>query len=119
MNAGGTAILPQEPFVSHADQLLPVRAVAFWGFTDLSDPRWQLGPRFIRLRTDASRPNPQKIQVENRQGCELESLRALGSLAPGDSVDHEERWFLFKDVELPADDESLDRVLAPHLRVTR
>jgi hypothetical protein len=156
MNAGGTVLLPQEPFVSHAEQLLPARAVAFWGFTDLSDPRWHIGSRFIRLRTDASRPDPQKIGIENRQGwaayhrrnqlfvkrydwseharypdfgvntetftagtlIELETLGALVPLLPGDSVGHEERWFLFKDVDVPADDESLERVLAPHLRAT-
>jgi hypothetical protein len=39
-----------------------------WAYTDLSDPRWTFGPRFIRLRTDAAKPGSQKIGVSNRQG---------------------------------------------------
>lgn len=156
MNTGGTVILPQEPFASHADALLPVRALALWAYTDLSDPRWTLGPRFLRLRTDASRASPQKIGVANHQGwaayhrdgllfvkryewqddaryadfgvntetftagafIELETLGALVSLAPGASATHAERWFLFRDVDQPVEDEALGKVLAPHLQAT-
>jgi hypothetical protein len=157
MNGGGTVILPQEPFRDHADALLPVRAMALWAYTDLTDPRWQIGTRFIRLRTDPSRPAPQKIGITNRQGwagyhrgaqifikrftwqddarypdfgvntetftagafIELETLGPLVSLLPGAAAEHDERWSLFRDVDLPADDESLDEVLAPILRGTR
>lgn len=65
---GGVVILPQEPFAPHPDMLLPVRAVALWAFTDLSDPRWTIGPRFMRLRPDPSRAAAQKIGIANRQG---------------------------------------------------
>lgn len=65
---GGTTIIPNEPYVSHEHRLQPIRPVALWGYTDLSDPRWTLGPKFIRLATDASRKGPQKIGVGNRQG---------------------------------------------------
>jgi hypothetical protein len=68
MRPGGTVIVPQEPFISHAEQLLPVRAMALWGFTDLTDPRWHIGSRFIRLRTDSALAAPQKVGVANRQG---------------------------------------------------
>ncbi len=68
MNTGGTIILPQEPYASHDDALLPVRAMTMWAYTDLSDPRWQIGPKYLRLRTDASRAGSQKIGVANRQG---------------------------------------------------
>jgi hypothetical protein len=157
MNAGGTVILPQEPFAPHPDVLLPVRAMALWAFTDLSDPRWSFGPRFIRLRTDAGRASAQKVGIANHQGwaayhregllfvkrygwddtlrypdmgvntetftagafIELETLGGLASLAPGAAAEHEERWFLFHDVDQPADDGALAAVLGPHLQTTR
>lgn len=68
MNPGGTVLLPQEPYASHDDALLPVRAMTLWAYTDLSDPRWQIGPRFLRLRTDPSRAGSQKVGIANRQG---------------------------------------------------
>ena len=68
MNTGGTVIVPQEPYASHDDALLPVRAMTLWAYTDLSDPRWQFGPKFVRLRTDASRAGSQKVGIANRQG---------------------------------------------------
>jgi hypothetical protein len=68
MNTGGTIILPQEPYASHDDALLPVRAMTLWAYTDLSDPRWQVGPTFVRLRTDAARAGSQKVGIANHQG---------------------------------------------------
>jgi hypothetical protein len=156
MNTGGTIILPQEPYASHDDALLPVRAMTMWAYTDLSDPRWQIGPKFLRLRTDAARAGSQKVGIANRQGwaayhrkdqlfvkrydwqdtatypdfgvnteaytagafVELETLGALVSLAPGATATHEERWFLFRNVEQPANDDALATALAPHLRAT-
>lgn len=68
MNHDGTVIIPQEPYASHDDALLPVRAMTMWAYTDLSDPRWRVGPKFIRLRTDAARTGSQKIGVANKRG---------------------------------------------------
>lgn len=68
VRGGGTTVLPNEPFVAHEDRLQPIRPVALWAYTDLSDPRWTLGPKFIRLSTDTSRAAPQKIGLGNRQG---------------------------------------------------
>jgi hypothetical protein len=68
MNGGGAVIIPNEPFKTHDEALLPTRAIATWAYTDLSDPRWTLGRKYIRLRTDASMKEPQKIGVANRQG---------------------------------------------------
>ncbi|BCS33785.1 hypothetical protein TBR22_A30120 [Luteitalea sp. TBR-22] len=67
MNGGGTVILPQEPYASHDDALLPVRQVTLWAYTDLSDPRWQIGPKFLRLHNDAARQGSQKIGIANHQ----------------------------------------------------
>ncbi len=68
MNTGGTVIIPQEPYASHDDALLPVRAMTLWAYTDLSDPRWRIGPKFLRLSTDAARSGSQKVGVSNRRG---------------------------------------------------
>lgn len=68
VNGPGETLVPQEPFQSHDDYLLPVRVLVLWSFTDLTDPRIRLGRKFLRLRTDAARPEPQKFGVSNRQG---------------------------------------------------
>jgi hypothetical protein len=68
MRGGGAAIVPQEPYGAHAENLLPVRPLVLWAYTDLSDPRFTIGPRFIRLRSDEKRTQPQKIGIGNRQG---------------------------------------------------
>jgi hypothetical protein len=68
MNGGGTAIVPQEPYKRHQDALLPARALVLWHYTDLADPRFAIGPKFIRLSSDASRAEPQKIGVMNKAG---------------------------------------------------
>lgn len=68
MRGGGTAIVPQEPYGSHDENLLPVRPLALWAYTDLSDPRFTIGRRFIRLRSDEKRTEPQKIGIGNKQG---------------------------------------------------
>lgn len=69
MNGGGTTIVPQEPFAPHGEVLLPARPLVLWNYTDLSDPRYTFGAKYIRLRTDASIQNkPQKIGVANKLG---------------------------------------------------
>ncbi len=68
MAGGGTAIVPQEPYRSHDDEVLPARPLALWYYTDLSDARFKIGPKFVRLSTDAARKEPQKIGMGNKQG---------------------------------------------------
>jgi len=68
MNGGGAVVLPQEPFRSHDEYLLPARPMVLWHYTDLSDPRFTLGTKYLRLRTDAARDEPQKIGIANKQG---------------------------------------------------
>ncbi|MFW6158457.1 MAG: hypothetical protein ACOC8E_03780 [Planctomycetota bacterium] len=65
---GGTVILPQEPYVPHDDALLPARSMALWHYTDLGDPRWDFGRRFLRLTVDPEMAGPQKIGMANHQG---------------------------------------------------
>ncbi len=69
MRGGGEALVPNEPFAAYgAETLLPVRNLALWSYTDLSDARWRFDDEFIRLRVDAGKKEPQKIGVLNRLG---------------------------------------------------
>jgi hypothetical protein len=68
MRGGGTAIFPQEPYISWDDYLLPARPFVLWHYTDLSDARWSVGKKLICLRTDASASQPQKAGMLNKQG---------------------------------------------------
>jgi hypothetical protein len=68
MRGGGAVIVPQEPYGPHAENLLPVRPLVLWAYTDLSDPRFAIGPKYVRLRSDPARTQPQKFGVGNRQG---------------------------------------------------
>ena len=65
MREGGEAIVPPEPFQTHAQNLLPVRTLALWGYTDLSDSRITLGSRYLRVRSDTAISNPIKIGIAN------------------------------------------------------
>jgi hypothetical protein len=68
MRGGGTAVIPQEPFGPHPQNLLPARALVLWPYTDMSDARLSFGRRFVRLRSDASSDEPQKIGLMNKRG---------------------------------------------------
>ncbi|HEU4407813.1 MAG TPA: RNA ligase (ATP) [Polyangiaceae bacterium] len=68
LRPGGVVLVPHEEFRAHADYLLPARPLVLWHYTDMSDPRWAFGPRFVRLRCDASRPAPQKVGALVRRG---------------------------------------------------
>ena len=80
MAAGGTAVLPQEPFAPHPDSpqglalpcggnsYLPVRTMALWSYTRLDDPRWTFLDRHILLKQDPAVPSPMKFGAGNRRG---------------------------------------------------
>lgn len=67
MAPGGECIFPQDPYVSHRENFLPVRPLVLWSYTDMGDPRWTWGRRLIRLRHDAAL-GPQKVGAFVRQG---------------------------------------------------
>jgi hypothetical protein len=50
MAPGGTEIIPLPPLGEHPRDLLPNRPMVLWPFTDMTDPRWRWGRRFIMLR---------------------------------------------------------------------
>jgi hypothetical protein len=68
VSPGATALLPQPAFRSHDEQLLPVRAMALWSFTNMTDHRWRFGRRFITLTPDHAPGKPQKIGIRNELG---------------------------------------------------
>lgn len=151
MNGGGVTILPQEPYISHDDYLLPARPLVVWHYTDLSDPRWTIGKKYIRLKTVDTLTEPQKAGIANKQGwaayhrhrtlfvkrfpymegrtypdygsncetytagsfMEVETLGPLHRLEPGQSAEHVEHWFLFKNVDIGATEATLDAAISP------
>lgn len=69
MRPGGEAVIPNEPAKSYGgENLLPVRSMAVWSYTDFTDPRWKFEKDAIRLRVDVNEHSPQKIGVLNKQG---------------------------------------------------
>lgn len=61
MDTGGVAILPLPPRGEHPKDILPTSTLTLWPYTDLSDPRWTLGKKYILFRQNPRWPNPQKI----------------------------------------------------------
>lgn len=156
MAGGGVTIIPQEPYKSHDDYVLPARPMVMWHYTDLSDIRWTIGKKFIRLRTDASLTFAQKVGVMNKQGwaaylldgqlfvkrfpcvegatypdngcnfetftkgtfMEVESVGPMAKVEPGASVEHVERWFLFRGVDAGASEATLDAAITPIISQT-
>ncbi|MBA2255393.1 MAG: hypothetical protein H0W07_09790 [Chloroflexi bacterium] len=68
MAPGGRAVVPQEEHFPHPDVLRPARPVVLWHFTDMSDPRWTWGRRYLQLRQDPSATTKQKAGVRNTRG---------------------------------------------------
>jgi hypothetical protein len=66
--AGGRAILPHEPYIDPAEYLLPARPVVLWHYTQMKDPRWIWGNKYIQLKHDSNLISEQKIGILNKQG---------------------------------------------------
>jgi len=153
MAPGGRAIIPQEAYGSHAEFLLPARPLVLWKYTDMSDPRFTWGRRFVQLRQDRKATEPLKLGALNTLGwaayenggrvfvkrfaceqratyldygcnCEMftdsnmlevESLSPIVALEPGVSIEHEEHWYLHRNVKLGSTDESIGAALDPLL----
>jgi hypothetical protein len=65
---GGSVMIPQEPYTPHSKSVLPVRPLVLWGYTEMRDPRWSWGNRFIQLRQDAQAATVQKFGACITQG---------------------------------------------------
>jgi len=62
MAPGGTAVIPMPPRISHTERLLPVNSLSMWGYTDMSDPRWTWGRKYVLLRQQSGEGvMPQKV----------------------------------------------------------
>jgi hypothetical protein len=68
MAKSGTAIYPQEVYIPHPDVLVPARPLVLWHFTDMSDPRWTWGRKYIQLRQDPKATTKQKAGMLNTKG---------------------------------------------------
>lgn len=68
MAAGTRAIIPLPPRGSHPENLLPVNTITMWAYTDMSDPRWRWGERFISLQQEPGNAKPQKMGVRVPDG---------------------------------------------------
>jgi len=61
MAQGGVGILPLPPRGPHPEFILPTTTISLWPYTDLSDPRWNFGKRYILLEQDPNNTSPQKL----------------------------------------------------------
>lgn len=68
MAAGGTGIFPLPPRGSHPQNLLPGNSLVLWTFTDMSDPRWTWGRKYILLRQNSNPASPQKVGLSVPDG---------------------------------------------------
>jgi hypothetical protein len=68
MAQNGRAIFPQEPFRPHPDYLLPARPLVLWHYTDMSDPRWKWGKKYIQLSQDPKATTKEKVGLMDKQG---------------------------------------------------
>jgi hypothetical protein len=74
MSPGGVAILPLPPRGPHPDNLLPTSTISLWPYTNLTDPRYQLGERYIIIRQDSNFKTPQKIGLYASDGWAAYSI---------------------------------------------
>ena len=64
----GRMIVPQEPYQSWEDNKSPVRSLVLWSYTDMRDPRWSWGTKYIQLSQDPNAKTKQKIGITNTTG---------------------------------------------------
>jgi len=68
MAQGGKAIIPLPPRGEHPNHLAPATTLTLWAYTDMSDPRWTWGNKYIMLRQDSKVSRPTKLGVMNKEG---------------------------------------------------
>lgn len=64
MRAGGVALMPLPPHVSHEQQLLPSHALTLWGYTSMSDARLRFGDQYVWMRQDVNASKPCKVGLQ-------------------------------------------------------
>ncbi len=68
MNLHGMAIVPLPAYGSHAENLAPVSPLVLWAYSDLTDPRWSIGKKYVLLQQDPLAGHPQKLGLQVGQG---------------------------------------------------
>ena len=68
MAPGGRLIVPQEPYRPHSEYLLPARQIVLWYYTDMKDPRWIWGTKYIQVKQDPNATKEQKAGLLNKVG---------------------------------------------------
>lgn len=63
----GTAIVPQ-PQAPDPSALLPDRTLMLWPYTNMADPRWHWGAKFVTLRQDPDASGPTKFGLSATDG---------------------------------------------------
>lgn len=63
----GMAVIPLPKKIPHTQLLTHNQEWSLWGYTDLSDPRWTIGRRYLLFRQD-SRRGPNKLGLAHREG---------------------------------------------------
>jgi hypothetical protein len=158
MAGGGRAILPFAPKAPlSTSRLLPEGVLTLWSYTDLADPRWRIGTKYLQLRQEknsASRFKEQMAGIFNPSGwgayfrsghlfmkkahveagakypdygcnfeiytdqnsLELETLGPLRDLKPGETAEHIEHWWLFKDIEEGESESWIDAEILPRVQ---
>lgn len=64
----GRLIIPNPEYGSHSENLLPVRTISLWKYTEIGDPQFRWGNRYITLKQDSTRKTPNKIGLANTEG---------------------------------------------------
>lgn len=67
MGLRGMAIIPLPGKISHSERLTHNQEWSLWGYTDLSDPRWTIGSRYLLFRQDPER-GPNKLGIAHDEG---------------------------------------------------
>jgi len=79
MAPGGVEIIPLPEKIAHPGSLapgekpdyrgfIPNQTMIVWPFTDLADPRWRWGTRYITLRQDVNAKSPTKLGLAHKTG---------------------------------------------------
>jgi hypothetical protein len=67
MAPNGMAVIPMPEFIAHTEKVLHNQEWSLWGYTDFSDSRWTLGPRYVFFRQDPAK-GPNKLGIAHREG---------------------------------------------------
>jgi hypothetical protein len=68
MTSGGVAILPHSPRHDWPEKLTAQNTLSLWSYTDMTDPRWTWGRRYILLQQTDNQSKPQKVGMLNSEG---------------------------------------------------